>query len=153
MGRVAAFRRATYQAEEELASAGAQGEEPHWIAYFNAAEIGGVTGGRLLDLARNDPRTHAEAAAEHIRAALAERGTEAGRSHALDRIGLAETRFVAGDLTAAAEETRRAVEAAARTQSSRVRTQLRALYEYTVGRSANAAVREARDSIRELLAN
>lgn len=153
MGRVAAFRRATYQAEEELASAGGPGEDPHWIAYFNAAEIAGVTGGRLLDLARTDPRTHAEAAAEHIRTALAERGAEAGRSHALDRIGLAETRFLAGDLTAAAEETHRAVEAAARTQSSRARTQLGSLYEYTVGRSGNAAVREARDSIRELLAN
>lgn len=153
MGRVAAFRRATGQAEEELASAGPQEEEPHWIGYFDQAELTGVTGGRLLDLARADPRSHSEAAAEHIRTALDARGTEAGRSHALDRIGLAETRFLAGDLTGAVAETRRAVEAASLTQSSRVRTQLGALYQYTVGRSESRAVREARDSIREQLAN
>lgn len=152
-GRITAFRRATSQAEEELASAGRLDEEPHWIAYFDQAELAGVTGGRMLDLARADPRAHADAAAEHIRAALSVRGAEAGRSHALDRIGLAETRFLAGDLTGAVEETRYVVEAASRTRSSRVRSQLGALYQYTVGRSTNAAVRDARDSIRELLAN
>ncbi|QKW21118.1 hypothetical protein HUT16_20480 [Kitasatospora sp. NA04385] len=153
MGRVASFRRATGQAEDELSSARPADDEPHWIAYFNRAEIAGVTGGRLLDLARTDPRAHADTAAEHIRTALAERGAEAGRSHALDRIGLAETRFLAGDLTAAVEETRKAVAAAARTGSDRVRTQLGGLYHYTVGHSTHPAVREARDSIRELLAN
>ncbi|WP_327059398.1 hypothetical protein [Kitasatospora sp. YST-16] len=153
MGRVAAFRRATGQAEDELSAARSTDDEPHWIAYFNRAEISGVTGGRLLDLARTDPHTHADSAAEHIRAALAERGTEASRSHALDRIGLAETRFLAGDISTAVEETRQAVAAAARTKSDRVRTQLGGLYQYTVGHSTNPAVREARDSIRELLAN
>lgn len=153
MDRVAAFRRATGQAEEALASAGPPKEEPHWIGYFDQAELSGVTGGRLLDLARTDPKSHAESAAEHIRAALTARGTEAGRSHALDRIGLAETRFLAGDLTGAVEETQQAVAAASLTQSSRVRTRLGGLYQYTVGRSENRAVREARDSIRELLAN
>ncbi|GAA1384033.1 hypothetical protein GCM10009639_05110 [Kitasatospora putterlickiae] len=53
------------------------------------------------------------------RAALAERGTEASPSHALDR----------------------------------VRTQLGNLYRHTVRESTNPAVRGARDSIRELLAN
>ncbi|BAJ29913.1 MULTISPECIES: hypothetical protein [Kitasatospora] len=153
MGRVAAFRRATGQAEEELSSVRSTDDEPHWIAYFDQAEISGVTGGRLLDLARTDPRTHAEAAAEHIRAALTARGAEAGRSHALDWIGLAETRFLAGDITAAVEGTRHAVVAASRTKSDRVRTQLGGLYQYTVGHSTNPAVREARGSIRELLAN
>ncbi|GAB2697330.1 hypothetical protein [Kitasatospora kifunensis] len=153
MGRVAAFRRATNQAREELASGEQASDEPYWISYFNKAELAGVTGGRLLDLARSDPSAHADVAAEHIRAALSERGAEASRSHALDRIGLAETRFLVGDLTSAVEETRHAVEAAAQTRSSRVRNQLGALYQYTVGRSVNAAVRDTRDSIRELLAN
>ncbi|MFJ4676489.1 hypothetical protein [Kitasatospora sp. NPDC088783] len=153
MGRVAAFRRATGQAEDELSTARPTDDEPHWIAYFDQAEISGVTGGRLLDLARTDPHTHADAAAQHIRSALAARGAEAGRSHALDRIGLAEALFLAGDITAAVEETRQAVAAAALTKSDRVRTQLCGLYQYTVGHSTNPAVREARDSIRELLAN
>ncbi|MFE2724912.1 hypothetical protein [Kitasatospora sp. NPDC059327] len=153
MGRVAAFQRATGQALDELASAREVDDEPHWIAYFDQAEISGVTGGRLLDLARTDPSTHAESAAEHIRAALSDRGTEASRSHALDRIGLAETRFLIGDVPGAVEETHRAVASAALTQSDRVRTQLGGLYQYTVGRATNPAVRGARDSIRELLAN
>ncbi|MFE4633127.1 helix-turn-helix domain-containing protein [Streptomyces sp. NPDC056773] len=153
MGRVAAFRRATGQAEEALGAAGPQKDEPHWISYFDQAELAGVTGGRLLDLARADPRSHAETAAEHIRTALNSRGTEASRSHALDRIGLAESRFLAGDLSEAVTESQQAVLAASLTQSSRVRTQLGALYQYTVGRSESRAVREVRDSIRELLAN
>jgi hypothetical protein len=44
MGRTAAFRRATEQAREELAAEN-DGEEPYWIAYFDEAELAGVTGG------------------------------------------------------------------------------------------------------------
>ncbi|MGK5534241.1 helix-turn-helix domain-containing protein [Streptomyces sp. URMC 129] len=150
MGREAAFRRATGQAAEALADAG--DGEPHWIAYFDQAELAGVTGGRLLEMARRDPRVHAPAAADAIRQALAERGPEAGRSHALDWIGLAECSFLLGDISAAVEHTHRAVNAATRTQSCRVRSQLAELYPYTVGRSASVPVREARDRIRDLLA-
>lgn len=151
MGRMSAFNRATMQAADVLANAGSS-EEPYWIAYFDEAELAGVTGGRLLDRARDDPRTHAETAAEHIRTALKKRKGEAGRSRALDRIGLAECAFLAGDVTYAVTETHRAVEAAEVTQSSRVRAQLRQLYPYTVGHSASRRVREARDRIRGLLA-
>jgi transcriptional regulator with XRE-family HTH domain len=152
MGRTAAFRRATAQAAESLAAAEPE-TEPYWIAYFDQAELAGTTGGRLLDLARQDPRQHAEAAATEIRSALARRGPEAGRSHALDRIGLAQCHFLLGDLTNAAEETHHAVDAARATRSARVRTQLGELYPYTVGNNAARPVREARDRIRDLLAN
>lgn len=152
MGRTAAFRRATEQAREVLATA-EPGEEPHWIAYFDEAELAGVTGGRLLELARSDPRQHAEAAASSIRRALAARGAEAGRSHALDWIGLAQCSFLVGDVTGGVAHTHKAVAAARLTQSSRVRTQLGELYPYTVGRSQSRAVREARDSIRDLLSS
>ncbi|WP_030412814.1 helix-turn-helix transcriptional regulator [Streptomyces sp. NRRL S-1448] len=151
MSRIAAFRRATAQATEALAGA-SDFEEPYWIAYFDEAELAGVTGGRLLDLARQDPRQHAETASEAIRRALELRGQEAGRSHALDWIGLAECRFLIGDITGAAEGARYAVDAAARTRSRRVRDQLAQLYPYTVGRDAPGPVREARDGIRDLLA-
>ncbi|MGW3626504.1 helix-turn-helix domain-containing protein [Streptomyces sp. NPDC000880] len=152
MGRAAAFQRATAQAAECLAAA-KQGEEPYWITYFDDAELAGVTGGRLLDLARQCPQQHAEAAATEIRQALAQRGSEASRSHALDRIGLAECHFLLGDLTSAVEEAHRAVEAAGSTRSSRVRDQLGELYPYTVGHSASRPVREVRDRIRDLLSN
>jgi transcriptional regulator with XRE-family HTH domain len=150
MGRRAAFRRATDEAAEALAGAGAD-QEPYWIAYFDEAELAGVTGGRHLDLARQEPQEHAEVAAKSIQEALELRGAEAGRSHALDSIGLAECHFLMGDVSGAVDHTRRAVETAARTQSSRVRAQMSQLYPYTVGKAASPAVTEARAIIRDLL--
>ncbi|MGP4091084.1 hypothetical protein [Streptomyces sp. KR55] len=152
LGRSAAFRRATAEAVEALTEANAA-EEPYWIAYFDDAELAGVTGGRLLDMARRDPQQHAEDAAEHIRGALATRGAEAGRSYALDLIGLAECYFLMGDVPEAVHQTHRAVDAAARTQSTRVRAQLGQLYPYTVGRSSSRTVGEARSRIREVLSS
>jgi hypothetical protein len=151
MGRAAAFKRATNEAADALMDAG--GDEPYWIAYFDEAELAGVTGGRQLELARRNPREHAEAAADSIRQALARRGPEAGRSHALDTIGLAECHFLMGDVSGAVDHTRRAVEAAARTRSNRVRAQLGQLYPYTVGRGSSRAVGEARTMIRDLLSS
>lgn len=152
-GRTAGFQRATARAAEALAAAGPGEEEPYWIAYFDDAELAGVTGGRFLDLARQNPSQHADRAATEIRNALSARGPEAGRSHALDRIGLAECHFLAGDVAGAAEETHRAVAAARLTQSGRVRTHLGKLYPYTVGKSASRTVREAREGIRDLLSS
>jgi transcriptional regulator with XRE-family HTH domain len=152
MGRTAAFHRATAQAQEALADA-TPDSDPYWIRYFDEAELAGVTGGRLLDMARNAPQAHAEAAAEEIQQAITTRASDARRSHALDWIGLAECSYLLGDIAAAAEQTHHAVDAAALTQSSRVRSQLGDLYPYTVGRSASAPVREARDRIRDLLSN
>lgn len=152
MGRTQAFQRATGRAAEALSDAKAE-EEPYWISYFTEAELAGVTGGRLLDLARHKPQQHAGRAAEHIQRALEMRDPDAWRSHALDRIGLAECSFLMGDITAAAEHTHQAVDAAGQTQSSRVRDQLADLYPYTVGHGGSSAVREARGRIRELLAS
>jgi hypothetical protein len=152
MGRAAAFRRATGEATEALAEADGD-HDPYWISYFDGAELAGVTGGRLLDMARANPQQHAEAAAESIRNALASRGSEAGRSYALDLIGLAECHFLMGDVTGAVDHTHRAVDAAGLTQSNRVRAQLGQLYPYTVGRSASRTVSEARTRLREALSS
>jgi hypothetical protein len=81
------------------------------------------------------------------------RGPEAGRSHALDTVGLAECHFLMGDVAAAVDHTQRAVEVAAHTQSARVRAQLGQLYPYTVGQSASPRVAEARTMIRDLLSS
>src|SRR5262249_2418686 len=51
LGRVQAFRRATGEAEEALADAD-RSNDPYWIRYLDEAELAGVTGGRLLDLAQ-----------------------------------------------------------------------------------------------------
>jgi transcriptional regulator with XRE-family HTH domain len=153
LGRPSAFNRATEQARQELAGAAGGEEEPYWIGYFDAAELAGTTGGRVLELARADPRAHADRAGEEIREALAQRGPEAGRSIALDRLGLAEVYFLAGDLRAAVVETHAAADAAERVQSGRVREGMAWLYSYTVGHGASGPVREARARLREQLAD
>ncbi|MFD7505274.1 helix-turn-helix domain-containing protein [Streptomyces sp. NPDC059850] len=151
MDRPSSFHRATGQATEALSDAGRLDNEPYWIGYFDEAELAGVTGGRLLDLAREDPRTYADQAASHIRTALDQRTAEAGRGHALDWIGLAECAFLAGDITSAADYSRRAVEVASGIHSGRVRAQLAKLYPYTVGDGVPRAVADVRGSIRTLL--
>ncbi|MFJ8143079.1 hypothetical protein [Streptomyces sp. NPDC096013] len=148
MGRISAFRRTTEEAADHLADAGR--DEPYWISYFGEAELNGVTGGRLLDLARHEPRQYAGQAADSIQQALAVRGPEAGRSYTLDIIGLAECHFLTGDLTSAVTRTRQAVQAASKSRSRRVREQLAKLYPHTVGLTAKP-VAEARTMIRNLL--
>jgi hypothetical protein len=105
----------------------------------------------LLELARKDPQQHAEEAGEQIRQAIAVRPGEAGRSNALDRIGLAEVYFLIGDLESACRETHGAVDAASVVQSARVREGLADLYAYAIGHGQSARVREARARIREQL--
>ncbi|GAB3170211.1 hypothetical protein GCM10027059_36370 [Myceligenerans halotolerans] len=151
MGRGAAFRRATDQAHDSLSAAGSEDDEPHWIAYFDEAELRGTIGGRYLDLAHHDPRAHAETALTEIGAALARRGPEAGRSHALDRIGLAECHFLLGDLSTAVDETHRSVDITLTSRSSRVREKLSELYDHTTSAKQNSAVRDARERIRTAL--
>ncbi|MBU3869918.1 hypothetical protein KN815_39445 [Streptomyces sp. 4503] len=151
MDRPSGFRRATAQAADALSSIDRNETEPYWIGYFNDAELAGVTGGRLLEMARSQPRAYADQAADHIRTALEQRGPEAGRSYALDWIGLAECAFLLGDTQSAADCSRRAVDAASSLRSGRVRVQLAQLYPYTVGDGVPRAVADVRGSIRSLL--
>ncbi|MEV1007950.1 helix-turn-helix domain-containing protein [Streptomyces sp. NPDC049881] len=150
LGREAAFHRATEQAAAALADAGPVDDEPHWIAYFDHAELAGVTGGRMLDLARAGRTAYAERAAEQIHSALAKRNTGTARSTALDSAGLAECSWLLGDVKAAVQQTHNAVDAALLTDSTQVRQKLGRLYPHTVGHSS-ADVRDARVRVRELL--
>lgn len=148
-GRIGAFHRANGRAAEALTDAG--DDEPYWIGYFDEAELAGVTGNRLLEVARSNPR-YAEDAEEEIQRAVAARGIEAGRGHALDLAGLAECSWLLGDVRTAVERTHRAVDAAETTQSARVRTKLRNLSSGVMGHhSASAPVREARQRVHQLL--
>lgn len=110
LDRATAFERATREASDTLAER-PTGDEPHWIAHFNEAELAGITGGRLLDLTRTDRHEQADDAAG-IRSALGTRAGDAGRSRALDLVGVAECHFLLGDTGEAVEQTRRAVDAA-----------------------------------------
>lgn len=153
MGRTATFSRATEEARTELADAGDPGDEPYWIAYSDTAELAGTTGGRHLELARDNPREHAEHAGEEIRRALATRKPGADRSTALDSLGLAETYFLVGDVGTAVTGTHAALDVAERVQSGRVREGMAWLYSYTVRPAASAQVREARARLRGQLAD
>ena len=152
LGRVEAFRRATEMAEDELASAGRDDHDPYWITYFDAAELAGVTGGRLLDLSHRDPR-QSKNAVEHITRALELRKPTSLRSRALDQAGLAQLHFLSGDVEQAVVVGTQAVETAHRTKSDRVRLQMRELYAASTAYRHGPQVAELRERLREPVAS
>ncbi|MEU8075888.1 hypothetical protein AB0B31_10600 [Catellatospora citrea] len=124
LGEVEAFRRATGRAEELLAAAGPDDLHPYWIDYFDQSELAGVTGGRLLQLAHHHPKLAGESA-DHINRAIRLRRGQRLRSSALDRLGVAEARLLAGDLDEACRLGHDAVSIVEQTPSDRVRVKLR----------------------------
>ena len=129
-GRAAAFSRTTSLAYDSLAKAGP--EEPQWMAYFDAGEIAGVAGGRLLEMARRDAE-HAEKARDNIVKAIDDKTTKAGRGYVLDHIGLAECGFILNDTAAALADTHRALDLAEQVNSGRVQNGLKRLHRYVAG--------------------
>ncbi|MFD0635404.1 helix-turn-helix transcriptional regulator [Catenulispora yoronensis] len=152
LGRTEAFRRATGQAEDAFAHAGSTEEDPYWISYFDAAELAGVTGGRALDLARQDPRYASEAEAS-IERAIALRKAGSLRSAALDQSGLAQVHFLRGDVEQAVHVGHAAINAALRTQSDRVRASLRTLHATSTNLRHQPQVAELRERLHEALAS
>lgn len=121
MGRRTGFDRATAAAEDALS--GAHGDEPHWIQYYDIAELHGTTGGRLLEVAYKQPE-FADQAAERITAAIEARRAGRLRSSALDEIGLAEASLIRGDFDEATRIGNEALDITEQTSSDRVRVQL-----------------------------
>jgi transcriptional regulator with XRE-family HTH domain/tetratricopeptide (TPR) repeat protein len=153
LGRTESFRRATEMAEDELNRARPhEDRDPYWITYFDAAELAGVTGGRLLSLAHRDLR-QVTAAVEHITSALELRNPSSLRSRALDQAGLAQLHFLAGDIGQAVSVGTQAVETARRTKSDRVRLQLRELYAASTAYRHGQEVAELRERMREPVAS
>ena len=148
MGQGHQFLELTHQAGETLGKAKSN-EEPYWIQYFDEAELAGVTGGRLLDLARKQPTEYADLATQHITSAIDKRGA-ISRGHALDRIGLAECRFLAGDVSVATQLTHEALNVAEKTRSGRVRSHLKKLNKL-ISKHQEASVVEAKTRIEKLL--
>ncbi|HVB43898.1 MAG TPA: helix-turn-helix transcriptional regulator [Streptosporangiaceae bacterium] len=152
LGRVQAFKRATGKAEDALAAAD-RSEDPHWIRYFDAAELAGTTGGRMLDLAQKNPEetAHAREAETMIDKALKLRRPESMRSFSLDQTGLAQTYFLQRDLEQAISAGHRAIDLAEQTQSDRVRVQLQGLYQLAVAHRSKPDVREFTDRLASAL--
>jgi hypothetical protein len=149
-GRVSAFRRATGKAEAALAAARTT-EDPYWIEYFDAAELAGTTGGRLLELAHED-RTLADETAVHIERALTLRHGPRLRSLALDQIGLAEARLIQGELDEAARLGHEAADVVQQTPSDRVRVKLAEFHQRTAVHAEHAVIAQLRERTRPLLA-
>ncbi|MCT9933888.1 hypothetical protein N5079_27105 [Planotetraspora sp. A-T 1434] len=146
LGRVEAFRRATGTAEEALA--GASDDEG---GSFDEAELAGVTGGRYLDLARNDAR-FADEAVTYIQRAIDLRGRSAGRSLALDYTGLVHAHMIRGNVDAAVIAGGAAAAAAGRVTSDRVRAQLRHL-DQALAERPTAGVADLRARLQAATAN
>ncbi|WP_198037063.1 DNA-binding transcriptional regulator [Nocardia sp. BMG51109] len=150
LGRPSAFRRACDKAFDEFSNVDPTAD-PYWINYFDAAELSGTIGGRLLDIARRDPAFAGEAA-ESIAHAITVRRPKRLRSSALDQLGIVEARMIEGEF----EEARRlgldALETVGKTGSDRVRKKLVKVYNRTEQLTKVGAVAELRDRIRPIVA-
>ncbi|WP_460697617.1 hypothetical protein [Nocardia thraciensis] len=149
LGRPSAFRRACDKAFDAFADTDPNAD-PYWINYFDAAELSGTIGGRLLDIARRDP-SFAGQAAESIGRAIALRRPNRLRSSALDQLGIVEARMIEGEY----EEARRlgldALDTVERTGSDRGRKKLVKVYNRTEQLVRVGAVAELRDRIRPMV--
>ena len=148
-GRVQAFRRTTGQAEE-LFTADWADDHPTWITYFDQGELAGVTGGRLLELARLQPSL-AEEAASLIAGAIDSRAGTALRSSALDRLGLVEARLIQRELDAAAVLGHEAADVVEQTTSDRARVKLQEVFDLTATYTSHEPVAALRLRLGELL--
>jgi hypothetical protein len=148
LGRLPAFERATMQAREHVAAAPASGG-PYWIGYFNAAELSGATGGRLMELARHSPKEYAENAIAELSHSV--QSARFKSAHAIDQIDLAECYFLLGDTVSAVEQTNRARNALEDTQAKRPLVRLGELLQQTKRASRMRAVVDVRGRIQQTL--
>lgn len=147
--RLTPFERSCSAAEDAFIQAGDPTEEPHWIRYFDNAELNGTIGGRLLELAQSDRNrpAHAVAAITRITQALDLREDGRLRASALDLIGLAQAHMLSGELDQGARIGHDAVEAAGATSSDRVRVMLRDFHGATAQHATSTAVRTLRTQL------
>jgi hypothetical protein len=148
-GRLRAFRRATSRAEDYLRDS-RMDDDPHWIRYFDEAELAGVTGGRLLEAAHSRKELATETV-NYIQRAVDLRRPESLRSAALDQLGLAEAFIIRGDAHEASRLGHEAADVVEKTPSDRVRVKLVELYQHTETFSAVSSVAEFRDRVRGIL--
>jgi tetratricopeptide (TPR) repeat protein len=144
-GRAGAFRRATANAES-IFPGSPTSVEPNWISYFDEAELNGVTGGRLLELAHREP-AHAAEAAAHIDRAIGLRDTRSLRSLALDQLGLAEAHILLGQLEEASRLGHMALDTVSRTHSDRVRVKSEELLIHLNLHQANHPLAELKERL------
>lgn len=149
LGRPSAFQRACEKARERFAVTDPQ-NDPFWINYFDAAELAGTIGGRLLEMARRTP-VYAAEAADQIIVAIEMRDPERLRSSALDKLGLVEARVIQGELEEACRVAHSALETVEKTTSDRVRVKAVEVLDCTERVKSVPVVAELRDRLRPLV--
>ncbi|GAA3462499.1 hypothetical protein GCM10018963_45120 [Saccharothrix longispora] len=148
MGQVREFHRAVGQAQDSFAQR-RDGSEPWWLHSFDEAELEGVIGARMRDLAGHDPK-QAPRAEQHIRRALDLRDPARVRNRAFDVIGLARTMMVAGEPEEACGLIQQVVPTAAGLASGRVVRKLQDFAKEAERHRDLPVVRDAREAIRGL---
>ncbi|QFZ22059.1 helix-turn-helix domain-containing protein [Saccharothrix syringae] len=148
MGRVREFHRAVGQAQDSFAQR-RPGSDPWWLDSFDEAELEGVIGARMRDLAAHDP-AQAEQAERHIRRALSLRDPSRVRNRAFDVIGLARTKMVAGEPEEACALIQQVLPKAAGLASGRVVRKLQDFAKEAERHRDLAVVRDTREAIRGL---
>ncbi|MFI8977413.1 hypothetical protein ACIGO9_31355 [Nocardia asteroides] len=149
LGRPSAFHRAADNAHLAFSDARPH-EDPYWIQYFDAAELSGTLGGRLLELARKE-NDFADEAAEAITSAIALRKPERWRSSALDRLGIAEARLIQGEYSEALRLGHVALVDVSKTSSHRVQAKISEVYQRTETCANSRPVIELRDMLHPLM--
>lgn len=146
MGRVREFHRAVGEAQESF-SQRRSGSDPWWLDTFDEAELEGVIGARMRDLAGHDPK-QAPMAEQHIRRALSLRDPARVRNRAFDVIGLARTKMVAGEPEEACGLIQEVLPTAAGLASGRVVRKLQDFAKEAERHHDLAVVRDTREAIR-----
>ncbi|WP_232520012.1 MULTISPECIES: helix-turn-helix domain-containing protein [Actinosynnema] len=146
LGRVKEFHRAVGQAQDSFAQR-EHGSEPWWLQSFDEAELEGVIGARLRDLAAHDP-SQALLAEKHILRALELRDPARVRNRAFDVIGLARTKMAAGDPEAACGLIQEVLPTAVGLASGRVVRKLQDFAKEAERHRELPLVRDTREAIR-----
>ncbi|MBN6034185.1 hypothetical protein [Amycolatopsis sp. 195334CR] len=151
-GDVRAFQRAVGLAEDYHAD-GTQDRDATTptARSLDAAELAGVIGARYRDLARYVPQ-HARRAQDYISRALQLRNPGRARNRAFDLIGLARAHLVTREPGRAAELIQAAVPLASAWTTGRVGVKLRDFHREAAPFTSVGAVREARETIADLIA-
>jgi uncharacterized protein YqfA (UPF0365 family) len=115
------------------------------------ADVSGVIGGRLLELARHLPKEYAENAVAELSQAVQSSRLKTGRDFTLDQIDLAECYFLLGDTAAAVEQTHQALNALEYAQAKRPIDRLGELFHQAKQAPRVPAIIDVQGRIRQTL--
>jgi hypothetical protein len=151
MGRLKDFDRAAGHAETAFADHD-PGQDPAWVAYFDAGEYYATLGVGHQIAARTADPGQAERAIKLISGALERRDPSRVRSRAFDHLGLARAYLIQGELDAAGLAGTAALDLTGQVSSTRVGDRLREFVRETGPHARVPVIADLRGRILERLA-